>query len=204
MQDAHVIASVEQLRQVIPAPSPVVQRKVSNQLDSHAQQFIAESPLVFVSTSDRQLNLDVSPKGDLPGFVRVEDPSTLLIPERPGNRLTYGFQNIIETGSIGLIFVIPGVRETLRVNGSAVITRDPELLARFVANDKPALLCTRVTIKECFFHCAKALIRSKLWLPEAWRDGPAKDAAVKSWARSFDMAEATVRDTLEADCRNNL
>jgi uncharacterized protein len=204
MQDAHVISSVEQLRQVIPPPSPVAQRKVSSVLDSHARQFIAESPLVFVSTSDRQFDIDVSPKGDLPGFVRVVDPSTLLIPERPGNRLTYGFQNIIDTGRIGLIFLIPGVKETLRVNGTAVITRDPELLAQFVANDKPALLCTRVTIKECFFHCAKALIRSKLWLPEAWRDGPARDAAVKSWAGSFGMAESAVRDALEADCRSNL
>jgi len=204
MQDANVVTSVEQLRAVIPAPNPAVHRKVSHILDEGARQFISESPLIFVSTSDRQFNIDVSPKGDLPGFVRVENSSTLLIPERPGNRLTYGFQNLIETGSIGLIFLIPGVRETLRVNGTAVITRDPALLQEFVSNGKAALLCTRVTVKECFFHCGKALIRSKLWLPEAWHDGPSKDAAVKSLAGRFGIPEAVMRDKAEEDYRCNL
>lgn len=204
MQDANVVSSVEQLRAVIPAPNPVVQRKVSSVLDESAQQFIGESPLIFVSTSDHQFNVDVSPKGDLPGFVRVENPSELLIPERPGNRLTYGFQNIIETGSIGLIFLIPGVRETLRVNGTAVITRDPVLLREFAANGKEALLCTRVTVKECFFHCGKALIRSKLWLPETWRDVSSKGAAVKSLASRFGVSEAAMRDKAEEDYRCNL
>lgn len=204
MQDDHLVANVEQLRAVIPAPNPAVRRKVSNVLDESARQFIGESPLMFVSTTDRQFNLDVSPKGDLPGFVRVESPSTLLIPERSGNRLTYGFQNIIETGSIGLIFLIPGVRETLRVNGAAVITRDPALLREFVANGKEALLCTRVTVKECFFHCGKALIRSNLWLPQTWCDVSSKGAAVKSLAGSFGISEAAMQDKAEADYRQNL
>lgn len=204
MQDAHIVSSIEQLRQVIAAPNALAQKKVSTVLDAPARQFIAESPLLFVSTSDGRFNIDVSPKGDQPGFVRVEDASTLLIPERPGNRLAYGFQNIIETGSIGLIFLVPGVRETLRINGTAVITREPALLQQFVSNGKAALLCTRVTIRECFFHCAKALIRSKLWVADAWPDAAAKDAAVKNWAGSFGIAESAVRDSLEADYRCNL
>jgi uncharacterized protein len=204
MQDVNVVTSIEQLRAVIPAPNPIVRRKIASVLDESARQFISESPLIFVSTSDSQFNIDVSPKGDHPGFVRVANSSTLLIPERPGNRLAYGFQNLIETGSIGLIFLIPGIRETLRVNGTAVITRDPVLLQEFESNGKAALLCTRVTIKECFFHCGKALIRSKLWLSEAWRDVPSKDAAVKSLAATFGISEETMREKAEEDYRCNL
>ncbi|HEV8693720.1 MAG TPA: MSMEG_1061 family FMN-dependent PPOX-type flavoprotein [Lysobacter sp.] len=204
MSDPQIVSNVEQLREVIPAPNQAIHRKVSSALDTNARQFVSESPLVFVATSDRQFNIDVSPKGDVPGFVRVENSSTLLIPERPGNRLTYGFQNLIETGTIGLIFVIPGVRETLRINGTAVITRDPSLLQEFMSNDKAALLCTRVTIKECFFHCGKALIRSKLWHPEVWRDGPSKDLAVKQLAGTFQTTESALRDMLEEDYRSNL
>ncbi len=204
MQDLHAITSVEQLRRVIPAPSPVAQRKVSNTLDENARRFIAESPLIFVSTADRRLNIDVSPKGDAPGFVRVADSTTLLIPERSGNRLTYGFQNLLETGTIGLIFLVPGVRETLRVNGTATLTQDPELLQQFAVDGKAALLCTRVAIGECFFHCAKALIRSRLWQPEHWRDGASKDSAVKQWAACFGIEEAAVRKQLEQDYRHNL
>jgi uncharacterized protein len=204
MQDVHIISSLAQLREVIPAPNAATQKKVSSLLDTHAQQFISASPLVFVSTSDRHCNMTVSPKGDAPGFVRVEDPSTLLIPERPGNRLTYGFQNLIETRTIGLIFLIPGVKETLRVNGTAIITRDPALLKEFMSNGKAALLCTRVTINECYFHCAKALIRSKLWQPEAWDVASSKDLAVKQWASSFGVAESSITDKLEEDYRCNL
>src|SRR5687768_12355477 len=134
MQDLHTITSIEQLRQVIPLPNPGLQRKVIDSLDSNARQFIAESPFVLVSTVDRDLNIDVSPKGDAPGFVRVESASQLLIPERSGNRLTFGFQNILDTGAIGLIFLIPGVRETLRVNGRATLDRDPALLEAFAVD----------------------------------------------------------------------
>lgn len=204
MSDPYALTSVEQLRQVIPTPNAVAQRKVVDTLDENARQFIAESPLLFVATADRLFNIDVSPKGDAPGFVRVENATTLLIPERPGNRLTYGFQNLLETGSIGLIFVIPGVRETLRINGVGVLTRDPVLLAEFAIDGKAALLCTRVTIKEAFFHCAKALIRSKLWQPEHWRSGASKDSAVKQWAARFDIEESAIRQRLEEDYRTNL
>lgn len=204
MQDPHVISSVDQLREVIAAPSPVAGRKVASALDENARQFIADSPFVFVSTADRHFNLDVSPKGDAPGFVRVEDTTTLLIPDRSGNRLTYGFQNILDTGAIGLIFLIPGVRETLRINGAAVLTRDPALLRSFAVEGKPALLCTRVTVRESFFHCAKALIRSKLWQPDQWRATASRDCAVKQWATSFGINEADVRQRLEEDYRCNL
>lgn len=204
MQDEHVITTVEQLRTVIPEPNPIVKKKIFNSLDDYSRQFIAESPLVFVSTSDKNLNTDVSPKGDEPGFVRVEDPFTLLIPERPGNRLAYGFQNIIETGAISLIFLVPGVRETLRINGTAVITRDPSLMQEFVSNNKPALLCTRITVKECFFHCGKALIRSKLWQPEVWKEASSKVGVVKHFSEGLGIAESVFREKMIEDYRCNL
>ena len=204
MDDSHVIRNVEQLREVIPLPGAAAHRKVSSEMDEHVRSFIADSPLVFVATSDRAFNLDVSPKGDAAGFVRVENASTLVIPERPGNRLTFGFQNLIENSSIGLIFLIPGVRETLRITGTAVITRDPALLKSFEANGKAALLCTRVTVTECFFHCAKALIRSQVWMPETWHATSASDAAIKHWASRFGAPETLIRDKLEEDYRTNI
>jgi PPOX class probable FMN-dependent enzyme len=204
MQEEFLISSKEQLRTVIAEPNPVIHRKILPQLDHYARQFIMESPLVFVSTTDARFNVDVSPKGDQPGFVRIDSDSELTIPERPGNRLAYGFQNILETGSIGLIFVVPGVTETLRITGAATITRDPALMQEFIANGKPALLCTRVTIRECFFHCGKALIRSKLWQPDHWAISAAKDASLKQAATGLGIAEEVYRAKREEDYRNNL
>ncbi len=112
--------------------------------------------------------LDVSPKGDAPGFVAVDDERTLLIPDRKGNKLVFGLQNILETGRAGLIFLVPGTTETLRVNGRAEITADPAVCARLSARGQSALLAIRVTVEECFFHCGKALLRSSLWKPETW------------------------------------
>jgi uncharacterized protein len=128
----------------------------------------------------------------------------LLIPERPGNRLAYGFQNIMETGAISIIFVVPGVRETLRVTGSATITRDPILLQQFVSNDKPALLCTRVVVRECFFHCGKALIRSKLWQPDAWKSATSNEGVVKHFSSTLGVAEPAFREMMNEDYRSNL
>ena len=200
----HAISTLEQLREIIPEARPIAHRKVSDRVDSHARQFIAESPLVFVATTNRDLNTDVSPKGDAPGFVRVESDTSLLIPERPGNGLVYGFQNILQTGSIGLIFVVPGVRETLRINGHATLTRDPALLTQFIVNGKPALLCCRITVKELFFHCGKAMIRSKVWQPESWTAKVSRDASAKQLAGKFSMEESAFKDFAEKDYRNNL
>lgn len=131
-------------------------------------RFLALSPLVFVATTDTNGCLDVSPKGDAPGFVQVADETTLLIPERKGNNLAFGPRNVITTGRIGLIFIVPGQRETLRINGSASLSTAPDLLDRLAAHGHPALLCTRVEIEECFFHCGKALIRSNIWHLNTW------------------------------------
>lgn len=148
-----------------------VRGKIRDRVDASAATFIARSPLVFVATVDGEGHIDVSPKGDAPGFVHVTNPGSLLIPERKGNNLAFGPHNILATGRIGLIFVVPGQRETLRVNGSASLNNDPALLQQLSARGKPSLLCTDVTVEECFFHCGKALIRSGAWDPRRWLVG---------------------------------
>ncbi len=112
--------------------------------------------------------MEVSPKGDEPGFIRVEDAKTLLIPERVGNNLAFGLNNIIDTGEIGIIALVPATGETLRISGTAEIHDDPDLVASLSSLGKPALLATRVRIKHCYFHCARSIVRAKLWDPKAW------------------------------------
>jgi uncharacterized protein len=162
------ITTVEQLTAIIGTPHPLTPRKVLPQLDEYAIGFIARAPFLVIGTADADGNQDVSPKGDGPGFVAVEDPHTLLIPERKGNKLMFGLRNILGNPRVGLIFMVPGTNETLRVNGVAEITAEPAVLDRLSARGAPALLAVRVTVRECFFHCAKAFIRSALWKPETW------------------------------------
>ena len=162
------ITSIEQLRNVIGAPHPELEDKVLRAIDDYAREFIARSPFVILSTADREGRVDASPKGDAPGFVTVLDPHTLVIPDRPGNKLAYGHRNILENPRVGLLFVIPNTAETLRVNGRAELVDDTDLLEQLAARGKPAPLATRVEVEECFFHCGKAFIRSSLWQPESW------------------------------------
>jgi uncharacterized protein len=164
----HSITTVEQLRAVIGEPRAMTKLKVFNALDENAIDFIAHSPFLVLATADRAGNQDASPKGDHPGFVAVEDEHTILIPERKGNKLAFGYLNILDNPHVGLIFMIPGTGETLRVNGAAELTRDPAVCERLTARGLPAILAIRVHVHECFFHCAKAFIRSQLWAPESW------------------------------------
>jgi PPOX class probable FMN-dependent enzyme len=170
MTDQHEIQTAERLRAVIGELNPAAQVKINTAIDDYARAFIARSPFLVLSTSDRTGRQDVSPKGDAPGFVAVEDDATLLIPDRKGNRLVYGLQNIIENPHVGVLFMVPGTGETLRVNGSAMLTNDPETCERLSARGQPAQLAIRVTVQECFFHCAKAFLRAQLWKPETWGD----------------------------------
>lgn len=163
------IESVEQLRNLIGQPHSLTQQKISPELTPEAREFIGKSALLFMASAGSLDELTVSPKGDLPGFVRVLDDHTLLIPERPGNKLLHGLCNILSTGSIGLLFVIPGTEETLRVNGSASLYEDEEICQDMAANGKSALLLIKVDVKECFFHCAKAFKRSNAWQPASWQ-----------------------------------
>lgn len=167
MEDKFIIKNEAELEAIIGAPMDV-KAKISNQLDDLMKEFINKSPLVFISTIDANGHVDISPKGDPCGFVEIDTKGNLLIPDRPGNRLTFGFRNILRNGEIGLIFVAPNQRETLRVKGVATLHNDPRILEKLQVNNKPALLCTYVEVKECFMHCGKALVRSKLWQPKFW------------------------------------
>lgn len=162
------IESIEQLRGLLGKPHALTQQKISSALTPEAQDFIAKSALLFIATSGDDA-ATVSPKGDQPGFVRVVDDNTLLIPERPGNKLLHGLGNILRSGRIGLLFVIPGTEETLRVNGTAALYEDKDICRQMASNGKPALLLIKVQVDECFFHCAKAFKRSKAWQPDDWQ-----------------------------------
>jgi uncharacterized protein len=168
--DAHRITSVEQLREIIGTPHDLVPHKLWPKLDESCIDFIRRSPFLFLATSDVEGNLDVSPKGDGPGYVAIEDETTLLIPDRKGNKLVFGLQNILANPHVGIIFLLPGTDETLRVNGIAEITAEPEILARLSARGQPAVVAIRVKIEQVFYHCAKAFIRAKLWKPETWSE----------------------------------
>ena len=181
MTDSHRIKTTDELQSLIGEPMEFLLEKIVDALDENMLGFIARSPLVFVSTIDSNGLPDASPKGDPAGFVQVDGEGNLLIPERPGNRLTFGFHNILNNGQIGLIFVVPNERETLRVKGRASLRQDPEQLEAMAVQGKPALLYTHVDVIEAFFHCGKAMIRSKMWQPDSW-GGSEKSAMVRQLA----------------------
>lgn len=162
------ITSVDQLRAIMGMPNQVTPLKLLTALDDTAIDFIRRSPFLVLSTADADGNQDASPKGDGPGFVAIEDRNTLLIPDRKGNKLLFGLQNILANPRVGILFIAPPTSETLRVNGTAEIVVDPAILERLSARGQPAQLAIRVTVRECFFHCAKAFIRSELWNHEKW------------------------------------
>ena len=170
MPDATAITTEAELEGLLGEPMEFVRMKVRDHLDDAMRTFIGHSPLAFISTIDEHGHVDVSPKGDPPGFAAVDEHGDLLIPERPGNRLTFGFRNILRNGEIGLLFVVPTERETLRIKGRATLHHDRDVVAGMAVGGRPALMYTRVEVQECFFHCGKALIRSKLWQPDSWGD----------------------------------
>ena len=205
MADPHRITDVETLREMLGAPSPIAQSKVWPTLEPSAQAFIAHAPFAFLATADATGRVDVSPKGDQPGFVAIEDERTLLVPDRKGNKLVFGLQNILANPHVSLIFLIPGTRETLRVNGRAELTRDPAICARLTARGQPALLAIRVTVEECFFHCPKAFMRASLWEPETWQ--PHRVSFGEIFAPKFGGDAAMARqidEALEKDAKENL
>lgn len=162
------IDSTATLRGMLGSPNEYVRHKIHRQLNARAIDFIRRSPLLFLSTADENGASTVSPKGDPAGFVHVEDDCTLLIPERKGNKLIFSLTNILANPAVGLIFLVPGTGETLRVQGKAELLDDADLCEKVVARGARALLVIRVHVTECYFHCAKAFLRSELWKPESW------------------------------------
>lgn len=166
------ITSHEGLRSIYKTPDPNggAVRKELKKLDGHSKSFIARSPFVLIGSSDGRGNADVTPKGDRPGFAAILDDSTIAIPDRPGNNRLDTLENIVVNPAVGLLFLIPGMNETLRVNGEARITVDPALRERLAVEGKPPLSVIVVTVRAAYMHCAKAFMRSELWKPESWPD----------------------------------
>jgi PPOX class probable FMN-dependent enzyme len=165
-----VVTSEDALRAIVGVPSEVARAKQIAALDAHCRDFIARSPFLLLGTADAAGRCDVSPKGDAPGFVLVLDDRHLVIPDRPGNKRLDGMRNILSNPRVGLLFLVPGRGETLRVNGRACIVRDADLLERLTAMGKRPLLAIGVEVEEVFMHCAKAFKRSRLWSPGEWPD----------------------------------
>ena len=161
----HTITTVDALRELYGPPVERARIKVIDHIDAHCRSFIAASPFVVLATGGSS-GFDCSPKGDPPGFVQVADDKTLLVPDRRGNNRIDGLVNVVEDPRVGLIFLVPGVNETLRVNGRATISTDPDLTGRFLVRGKAPITVLVVTVDEAFIHCAKALVRSDLWNPE--------------------------------------
>jgi uncharacterized protein len=177
------VTSEAELRELMGTPSAGAIAKDIGVLDAHCRAFIERAPFVLVATAGADGRCDVSPKGDAPGFVLVVDDRHLVIPDRPGNKRFDGMRNVLQNPHVGLIFLLPGVEETLRVNGSAWIVRDEDLLARCAARGKVPPLGLGVEVEEAFIHCAKAFKRSGLWEPAAW---PALDGLASPARMLFD------------------
>jgi PPOX class probable FMN-dependent enzyme len=166
MLTVRTITDEAKLRELIGSPAPLIEAKVADRLNDLTREYIERSPFVCVATGSADGGLDVSPRGDPAGFVRILDERTLLLPERPGNRLADTLTNLLSDPRIALLFLIPGVGDTFRVSGDAVITDDPELLAPCAVEGKVPRLGILITIREAFTQCPKALLRSELWNPD--------------------------------------
>lgn len=167
------------LRRLFPATHDLAVQKFRTSLGPHAQAFIRRSPFLCLGTQDLAGKADVSPRGDPPGFVRILDERTLAIPDRPGNNRLDSLSNIVANPSVGLLFMIPGFDETLRVSGRATLTTDPELLHQLVVNERVPTLAIVVETTGVFLHCAKAFRRSHLWDPSHRQDRSEMPSLIK-------------------------
>lgn len=163
IKQEHLLQDEDALRACFPKMHPLSGDKVQTRLDDHSRAFIERSPFLCLGTQSKDGCADVSPRGDQAGFVKVLDDTTLMIPERPGNNRLDTLGNIISNSSVGLLFLVPGFDDTMRINGTAQISNDPDLLAIMAVKERPALAAIIVNVDEVFIHCAKAFRRSKLW-----------------------------------------
>jgi uncharacterized protein len=195
-----VIATRQRLRELNKQPSHRAKNKVINYIDEICRRFIAACPFVLVATRGEDGRFDVSPKGDPPGFVKVLNDKTLAIPDRPGNHRLDTFENLLTHPEIGLLFLIPGHGDTLRINGTGRVVRDRSLQDRLAVYGKSPNLVLVVNVEQCFMHCSKCVVRSSLWRPELWPDRssvPTLTEAIVAHARPPETAaevEAIIDD----------
>ncbi len=201
------ITSVADLEAVIGKPSPIAIKKELQALDEHMRRFIGHSPFALIGTYGAGGRCDVSPRGDAPGFCPVIDEHTFLIPDRPGNKRVDSFHNILETGRVGVLFLVPGMGETLRVNGRATIIRDETWLQQMIAQNKRPQVAIAVEVEECFFFFFKAIIRSKLWESHVRPDLNALPCAAEMLVDQTGLTEydvPTMQSLLDGAYKNNL
>ena len=199
--------SAAEVREVVGDPMELVELKVQTSLDAHCRAFIEHSPFVALGTTGSDGRADVSPRGDPAGFVQVLDDHTLAVPERPGNKLADSLINVLETGRVGMLFIVPGVEETLRVNGSATITDDESLLDDMAVKGKAPKLAIIVNVEEAFVHCAKAFRRSSLWDPEKHVERgelPSIGQMIRDQVKPPDMQADEIDEIAEEDYRTRM
>jgi uncharacterized protein len=184
------ITSVDALRALVGEPMPATANKVKDRLSEDHQLWLSASPLGFVATTDAVGRVDVSPKGDPPGFVHVIDDVTIAIPERPGNRRVDGFLNVLQQPHVGTVFLIPGRGDTLRINGTATVLSNADYFDAMAVDGKRPILALEIAIEEVFFHCAKAFLRSNAWLPDTWDPTSVPTVAQLARAVKPDMTDA--------------
>lgn len=204
------VTNEESLRALFEATHDLAIQKYQTTLGRHAQEFIRRSPFLCIGTQDLNGKADVSPRGDPRGFVRILDEHTLAIPDRPGNNRLDSLVNILANPSVGLMFVIPGFDDTLRVNGHATLTTDPDLLDSMSVNGRTPKIAIVVEVKGVFMHCAKAFRRSRLWDPEHFQDRAEMPSLIKiilDETTDAPLAEKEMRkrdDDLEKDYQATL
>ncbi len=196
-----VIKSAEQFRSIMGEPIDLVTRKTLTHLDKHCGVFIGRSPFMLLASSDAGGNVDVSPKGDPEGFVKIIDKQTLAIPDRLGNRRADSIENILQNPKVGLIFMIPGKTETLRISGSATVVRDTELRDSMAVRERSPEFVIVVDVEEAFFHCSKCMIRSKLWQQDKWPslDGLPRLAETMVDAGQLELSESELHTLVVND-----
>ena len=182
------VTTVDELRAIVGHPIEAVAKKVTDRLSGAHRLWLAHSPLGFVATTDAQGRVDVSPKGDPPGFVHVLDDLTIAIPERPGNKRVDGYLNVLQRPQVGTLFVIPGRGDTLRINGRARILSDADYFDAMAVQGKRPILALEIAVEEVFFHCAKAFLRSDAWDPQRWDPEAVPSVAQMAKAMRTDMS----------------
>ncbi len=205
--DLDTIDTIDSIREIVRQPNDGAVRKDIGRIDRNFRQFIALSPFLVLGTASASGACDVTPRGDLPGFVHVLDDNHLAIPERPGNRRLDSIENIMETGRAALIFLIPGSEDTLRVNGRAAVTTDAALLESMAVEGSPARMAIVLTVEEAYLHCAKAFRRSRLWEPASQIDRrilPSAGCMLQEQLELSDTTGAEIDASLEAGIAKTL
>lgn len=203
--DLQTVTTLDELREVVPEPHPSLWEKDIGRIDGSARTFIEASPFVLLATSGPEGTCDVTPRGDPAGSVLVLDEHTLVIADRRGNRRLDAFRNILDNPHVGLLFVIPGRSDTVRVNGTARIVREAPFFDRLTVQGVRPVLALEVTVEELFLHCAKAFLRAGLWEPESWPD-PASVPSVGRMAKAMknlDVAAEDIDAALAHDAEHN-